>query len=198
MDRNPVVASTNSRSLSMSLTTGVSITPCIKGDADFLVLRNTRWSALGYNLWSLTAYLEQARMITNKYVARSSIFSTVCAVACLLAFAFARAIDGGPHWGNGSEPFYAMPMVETFAFLTTLTALVSFNSQRSFVASAVWLCIFGTLLLGGGYFLKGHEGIPEEIFHWTMLASIDLVSAMLFAGVIFVFPAMRRRLKKAS
>jgi hypothetical protein len=136
-------------------------------------------------------------MMTNKYVVRSIIFSAVCAVACLLALASARAIDGGPHWGNGPEPFYAMPIVETFAFLTTLTALVLFNSRRSFVASAVWLCTFGTLLLGVGYFLRGHEGIPEEIFHWTMLASIDLISAMLFAGVIFVFPAVRKRLKKA-
>jgi hypothetical protein len=136
-------------------------------------------------------------MMTNKYVVRSIIFSAVCAVACLLALASARAIDGAPHWGSGPEPFYAMPIVETFAFLTTLTALVFFNSRRAFVASVAWLCTFSALLLGSGYFLRGQDGLPEEIFRWTMLASIDLVSAMLFAGLILVFPAVRRRLKKA-
>lgn len=136
-------------------------------------------------------------MMNNKYVVRSIIFSAFCAVACLLALASARAIDGSPHWGSGPEPFYAMPIVETFAFLTTLTALVFFNSRRAFAASAAWLCTFSVLLLGSGYFLRGQEGVPEEIFRWTMLASIDLISATLFAGVIFVFPAVRRRLKKA-
>lgn len=136
-------------------------------------------------------------MMTNKYVVRSSIFSAVCAVACLLALAGARAVDGGPHWGNSPEPFYAMPVVETFAFLTTLVALVFFNFQRAFPASAVWLCTFGVLLLGGGYILSRHEGVPEELFRWTMLASIDLVSATLFAGVVLVFPVLRRRLKKS-
>lgn len=135
--------------------------------------------------------------MTNKYVVKSIIFSAVCAVACLLALASARAIDGGPHWGNGPEPFYAMPIVETFAFLTTLTALVFLNSRRAFAASAAWFFTFSALLLGSGYFLGGQERVPEEIFRWTMLASIDLISATLFAGVIFVFPAVRRRLKKA-
>ena len=137
-------------------------------------------------------------MMTNKDVASSIILSVVSAVACLLALASARAVDGRPHWGTGPESFYAMPLVETFVFLTTLIALVLFNSRRSFVASVVWLCTFGTLLLGVGYFLRAREGISEDVFYWTMLASIDLVSAALFAGVVFVFPEVRKRLKKSA
>jgi len=133
-------------------------------------------------------------MKAKKYVVGSLIFSAACALGGLLALASARAIDGGPYWGRGPSPFYAMPIVESFAFFTTLVAMFLLNLRRAFLASAVWPGTFGTLFLGGGYVLKGHEGVPHEIFRWSALASIDLVSAMLFAGAILVFPAIRRRL----
>ena len=136
-------------------------------------------------------------MKTSKCIAGSITFSAVCAVACLMALASARAIDSGPYWGNGPTPFYAMPIVENFAFFTTLAAMIFFNLRRAFVASAVWLATFGTLFLGGGYVLRAREGVSHEIFRWSVLSSIDLISATLFAGLVLVFPAIRRRLRTA-
>jgi len=135
--------------------------------------------------------------MANQHLLKSMTLSTICAGSCLTALASASSFDGGPYWGHGSEAYYVMPLVETFVFFSTLIALVFFNARRVFAASVAWLCVFCVLLLGGGYLMRGHQGWTNELLHWTLLASIDLISAALFAAFIFVYPSVRRRIKQA-
>lgn len=134
--------------------------------------------------------------MVKRFIVESLGFSLACAAICLSVLLSAQSFDGGAYLVRGSDRYYVMPLIETFAFLSTLIALCWFNKWRAFAASAIWLCTFALALLGGVYLKSAQTGSADGLMRWALFCCVDVASGALFAGAIGVYPALRKRFRK--